>query len=112
MAKAIPRALLIHSAVKRTGEKSVDRDGIESWPGSIDLTRIRVEPTNKLALDKDNRQVQLALLVFYDCQNSLPAGTSFTVGDAISYSGTEYTVVTVEPIFDATKLHHWELGLI
>lgn len=110
MMPPIPRRLLIHSAVYRH-TPSRDDWGKVTWGGSVSLTYVRVEPSHALRITKDNREVRLSALLFYDCRNSLPAGLRFEVGCAVSFGGTDYTVVAEDPLYDGEKLHHLEVGL-
>lgn len=111
MVQAIPRQILIHSA---THSYTPHRDGWgnETFAGSNALQHVRFEPSSKLIVTKDNRQVQLAATMYYDCKNSSPQGVVFTVGDQIIQTGGKtYSVEVSDPIYDEAGLHHWELGL-
>lgn len=109
----IPKALLPHSATHEYGVKVKDEWQNVTWPNSQTLSRIRFEPTSKLIKTKDNREVQLSALMFFDCRNSFPADAMFAIGDQIvQTNGAKYEVVGgITPIFEASKPHHYELEL-
>lgn len=107
---AIPKNLLIHSAVLQSSAEN-------KWQSEIrktiaELKKIRVEPSSKLVTSKDNRQITLSAVLFFDCKNSSPAGISFEHGQKIIFNGNTYTIETIEKLFDDKKLHHYEMGLI
>lgn len=109
----IPRELLIHNATHKYGTPAQDDDGNYDWPNTRTLSRVRFEPSSKLVMTKDNREVQLAALMFFDCHNSTPADTTFAVGDQIQQTGgATYEVVGVEPLYDISGLHHYEVLLV
>jgi len=111
MAQAIPYQLLIHSATHNY-TPSHGNWGAETFAGTRALTYVRFEPSSKLITTKDNRQVQLAATMFYDCKNSAPSGVTFTEGDQIIQTGGRvYKVETVDNCNDEIGLHHYELGL-
>lgn len=107
---AIPKNLLIHSAVLQSSAEN-------KWQSEIretiaELKKIRIEPSSKLVTSKDNRQITLSAVLFFDLRNSRPAGISFKHGQKILFNGNTYTIETIEELFDNRKLHHYELGLI
>lgn len=107
--KPIPKSILIHSA---TLTKSVIENawGNKSGGNVTQLKNVRFEPTSKLAVTKDNKQVQLSAIMFYDIKNSTPA-VSFSVDDNISFDNSNYTITTIDKLYDRAKLHHLEIGL-
>ena len=111
MARPIPRALLIHSATHKYGTLADDGWGNMTHPSSQSLEFVRFEPSSKLVMTKDNNEVQLSAVMFFDCINSVPAGATFAVGDQIVFGDRTYHVETVDTLYDRT-LHHYELGLI
>lgn len=109
--KPIPKSLLIHSAEL----KAVSTDN--SWQDEetktiANLKYVRIEPSSKLITAKDNRQVTLTVTLLFDCRNSRPADVKFKQGQKIIWNGIEHTIETIEPLYDGSKLHHYELGLI
>lgn len=114
--KPMPKALLIHSA------KLLEVSTENTWQSEetteiatleiATLKNIRIEPLSKLVTAKDNTQVTLTAVLFYDCKNSRPSGVSFKQGQKIIFNSIEYIVETIEPLYDGQKLHHYELGLI
>ena len=75
------------------------------------LTHIRIEPATKLVTDKQNRQITISATLFYDCRNSRPLDVQFAQGQKLQSGGIEYTVETIEMLYDEGKLHHLEVGL-
>ena len=76
------------------------------------LERVRLEPTSKVIRDKNNAEIQLATVMFYDCKNSSPKELSFKTDEIIVFNGQRHQIKTIEPLYDEKKLHHYELGLI
>ena len=109
--RSIPKKLLIHDAVHAVSTDS-DRWGTEILVNRQKIDHIRIEPTEKIIRDKNNAEVQLAATLFYDCRNSRPKGMAFAVDDIILVNEEMYKVQVCEPIYDAKKLHHLELGLL
>ena len=50
--------------------------------------------------------------MIYDCTHSRPQGITFMPQQKIVHRNTEYTIETVEHLYDDSKLHHIELGLV
>ncbi len=109
--RSIPKCLLIHEAVHAESTDS-DRWGSETLVKRQKMDNIRIEPTEKVIRDKNNAEVQLAAILFYDCRNSRPKGMEFKADDIILVNKEMYKVQVCEPLYDAKKLHHWELGLV
>ncbi len=109
MVKPIPRRLLIHTAT--LSDVTLSAFQSESLRTVAVLQHVRIETSEKLVITKDNRQISLAATLFFDCRNSRPASVQFTVGQRITFSGAVYRIETVEPVYDDTRLHHYELGL-
>ena len=108
--KPIPKSLLIHSAALRdVGEDEWQNEKVQS---STALMWVRIEPMSKLVTSSNNRTVTLSAALFYDCRNSRPAGVEFKQGQRLIFGGREYTVETVEELYDHGKLHHLEVGLV
>lgn len=107
----IPKALLIHGADLQavTGK---DAWGNETLSNPVGLKYVRFEPSTKYVKDKQNNEIQLAAVMFYDCRNSRPKGQIFTDGQIVTFNGEGYRVKLVEPLYDGRRLHHYELGLI
>lgn len=109
--RTIPKNLLIHSAV--LSEVSTDNTWQEEEKTVVaELSKIRIDTTSELVTTKDNRQVTLSAVLFYDCRNSRPKNLTFKQGQSVLWNDTEYVIETVEPLYDGRKLHHYELGLI
>jgi hypothetical protein len=107
--RPIPKRLLIHSAVLKSPT------GTDAWQdrtwNETPLRFVRLDPSEKVVMTKDNTEVQLTSTLFYDCKNSDPPGIRFSHGQKIKWNGREYTVETAEEMYDERRLHHWEVGL-
>ena len=108
--KPIPKNLLIHHA--KLMAVTMDEWQSETLSTVADLKHIRIEPSSKLVTDKQNRQITLSAVLFYDLRNSTPKNVEVSLGQKIVFGGKEYTVEMIEPIYDDKKLHHYELGLV
>lgn len=108
---AIPKSLLIHQAIFHR-KISEGRWGKEQTDEGQTLLNIRIEPSSKIVRDKNNAEVKLSALMFYDCKNSKPKGIAFEKDDIIIFQGLKHKIEIVEPLYDEKKLHHYELGLI
>lgn len=108
--KPIPRKLLIHTV---THGYSLTKTtwGVESG-SSRTISRVRIEPSDKIIKSKDNTEQQLNAVLFYDCLNSSPNGVTFARDDTITFGGEVYRVEQVTPLYDESTLHHYELGLV
>jgi hypothetical protein len=106
--------MLIHSAKHRYGAKTQNDAGQWTHASNQTLTRVRFEPSTKLVKTKDNNEVQLSAVMFFDCRNSGPADTTFMLGDEIErVDGSTYEIVGgTEPIFDGNRAHHFEVELL
>lgn len=106
----IPRHLLIHTAILQNPSTP------DAWQyityQSRPLSYVRIDPTSKVVRSKDNTEIQLSSVLLYDCHNSRPCGIHFYVGQRITWQGNDYTVQTIEPMYDGKRLHHWEVGLV
>lgn len=107
---AIPKNLLIHSAVLQSVTE--DKWQSETTENIAKLKKIRIDPSSKLVTSKDNRQITLSAVLFFDLRNSRPMNILFEHGQKILFGGNTYTIETIEKLYDDKKLHHYELGLI
>lgn len=108
--KPIPKRLLVHTVI--LGKLAKDRWGEETVTDEQELSCVRMEPSSKVARDKNNAEIQLAATLFYDCRNSQPRGVEFVEDEIVTFNGQKHKIQTVEPLYDEKKLHHYELGLI
>lgn len=109
--RPIPKSLLIHTVMMyKKGEE--DRWGKGNPDYGTELTYVRMEPSGRIVRDKNNAEIQLAAVLFYDCKNSSPRDVEFCVDDIIVFNGMKHKVETVDPLYDNSGLHHYELGLI
>ena len=103
--KPISKKLLIHT-VTLYKKISTDKWGSEKLDTGQTLSNIRIEPSKQIIRDKNNAEVQLAATLFYDCRNSRPSDVS------IDFNGQKHQIKTVEPLYDNSKLHHYEIGMV
>lgn len=90
------------------------------YASPLTIKYVRMEPSQKIVLTKENSQVQLASVLFYDCQDSPatdadgdPASVTFTNLDVVVFGGRNYTVLSVDTLYDKTNApHHLEVNLI
>lgn len=108
--RPIPRTLLIHTvrAIKRA---KADIWGSTEAESSRTIENVRVEPASSMRISRDNQQIQLSALLFYDCRNSVPADYKFSHGEEIEFDGNAYHVVNIDKCYDGRRLHHIEVGL-
>jgi len=106
----IPRQLLIHSA--ELYNVTTDRWQEETATLVASLSYVRIEPSSKVVLSKDNKEQRLSATLFYDCISSSPRNIAFTEGQKIDAFQKTYHVVSVDMLYDKLKLHHLEVGLV
>ena len=107
--RAIPKKLLIHSAIHKYNPQD-DGYGNKTY-ASVSLAYVRIEPSSAIVVGKDNIEHKLTSTLFFDCENSTPAGHSFDEQELIDFNGDTYTIVSIDKLYDNSRLHHWELGL-
>lgn len=107
---AIPKSMLPHSC---TLETPLDEDeyGKVSYSEPVTLKNVRIDPSSSISTDKQNRELRLSAVLIYDCRNS--SGTDgFEEEQRITFEGREYTVHSIDKLYDRRKLHHYEVGLV
>lgn len=110
--KPIPKKLLIHSA--DVYEETKDGKG---WDGTElkqigTLSTIRIEPSSKIVRDKNNLEIQLAATLFFDCKHSRNTSGKLEEDLIIDFQGLKHRIVSIEPLYDERKLHHYEIGMV
>lgn len=109
--RQIPKRLLIHSA--DFYKKPVkDRWGKEEDHEKTPLSFVRIEPSSTITRDKNNQEIKLSAVLFYDCKNSLPKGLKIAEDDVIVFNGQKLKAVSVDHCYDDRRLHHYEIGLV
>lgn len=108
--KPIPKHLLIHSA------RAIKQENADRWNNKTDKTvaqleNVRIEPSSTLTVTKDNRQIKLSAVLFFDCMHSKPADFDFSDTDIIEALGGRYEIISVDKLYDDKKLHHYEVSL-
>ena len=127
MLKSIPSRMLKDSVVLKV-PTSVDRWGHEVFE-EYAINNVHLQTDNKTTLSINNTEVTLVGVLFIDGRKSLPkydieslqlqAQNSGSVMRAVvtNYTGQvvgDYRVLVVDGLPDvpATRVHHWELGLV
>lgn len=107
---AIPKSMLPHSCTLETpiGE---DDYGKVSYSEPVKLKNVRIDPSSSVSADKQNREQRLSAVLIYDCRNSSGAN-GFEEEQKIIFEGKEYTIHSIDKLYDRRKLHHYEVGLI
>lgn len=108
--KPIPKRILIHTAQISTPEAQDTWQAV-TYSDPITLKHIRIEPCHKLVMESDNTQRQQTATMFFDAVHSAPADFTFAEGQRVAALGRTYQVLTIEPLYDEHKLHHYEVGL-
>ena len=108
--RPIPFRLLIHGATLKhpTGTDAFQKRTYAETA----LRRVRFEPATRISKTKDNTEKTFGTVLYFDCARSLPRGTEFAPGDRVVFDGTEYEVGGVERLYDSSRLHHFEIGLM
>jgi len=101
--------MLIHAATLQT----VGKDAWQTVTATTvaNLTQIRIDPSSKQIIAPDGTTKQLTATLFYDVRNSKPVGTTFALGQLVVFGSSTYLVESIEPLYEARKLHHYEVGL-
>lgn len=107
--RPLPRSLLIHSATLQA--YTTDAWQAKTLSTVANLTQIRIDPSSKQVIAADGTTKQLTATLFYDTRNSLPKVVSFALGQLVVFGGNTYRVESIAPLYEARKLHHYEVGL-
>lgn len=106
--RPIPLKLLCHTAILHT--VTTDKWGVATT-FDVGLNRIRVIPSSEVITDKQNNQVKLSAVLFYDCFSSVPNNIDWSNYDKLSYSGNTYDIISIKAFTAANRKHHIEVGL-
>lgn len=109
--RAIPKSLLIHT-VTRVKTAPADFWENEEITDREEITFVRIEPSRRIIRDKNNAELQLSAVLFYDCRNSRPRGVTFSEDEIIIFNGQKHQIREVEPLYDGKRLHHYEIGVV
>lgn len=109
--RQIPKSLLPHT-ITLYKKNEEDRWGKMTLDAGKKVRFVRLEPSTQIIRNKDNVEIQLSAILFYDCKNSNPANITFSAEDIIVFNGVRHQIKVVEPLYDKKRLHHYELGLI
>lgn len=118
MLRPIPARILRSSAVVKVC------NGVDFYQNQTydeySIDHVHIQPTDRIVKTKDNTDHQLTSILFVDAKYSTPIAWQSLLESAhlkggdmrVIIHGTEYTVVSVDTLFDDTdRLHHWEVGL-
>lgn len=120
MLKPIPSKILTHSGLLKV-PTGTDRYGEPNY-AEYNLTRINIQASNAVIKSKDNKEVVLRSILFFDIRNSRPLGLDLVTlkNQADSHNSqikilcgsNTYTVESVDSLTDDRgKLHHYQIGL-
>lgn len=100
---------------------------VDAWQNPVfqlvPLERVVMQPVNETRRTKDNTEVLLRGLMFFDARRSTPTAYDFVAAQKVSeaaghqmrleFNGDLYTVQTIETLYDDEGFyHHAEIGLI
>lgn len=105
----IPKSFLIHKAHLIDSQSDGWND--EKITKTL-LENVRVDYSRVRKLSKESDSTQLIGTLFYDMYHSIPKNIEFKKGQQIEFNGVNYTINSIDYLWDKTKLHHIELGLI
>ena len=108
MMRPIPRKLLIHTADVVT--ETTDRWGEVTGTNTVTMSLVRIEPSSSITIDKQNSQIKVDAVMYYDCRLSQPADFKFVLGAKVVFEGTDYRIATIKR-FNTNIPHHYEIGL-
>lgn len=110
MSRPISKRLLVHSATLKK-PAGLDRDRNVTYT-STELSNIRIAITKQTILTDIGATKADTMTMFFDAENSTPAGTEIDEKDLIVWQGKSYTVKSVTPCYaDTASVHHWEVSL-
>lgn len=109
MIRAMPMQILIHTVEYKeyVGEGRYGKE----YKDGVTLDNVLVQPVSSLGKTTLVDVERFNSLMFFDCSNSTPSGTTFTKGSLITFGGEEMEIEEVVPVY-AFDLHHYELGLV
>lgn len=121
MLRSIPSKILKHTVTLNicTGVDRYQKPTSEQQ----EIRHCVMQPTNETRRTTSNTEVVLRGLMFADAKRTLPVGYDFEAAKkaseaagyplTLTFNGQEFTVETVETLYDDEGLlHHYELGLI
>lgn len=120
MLKPIPRKILTHKGVLQV-PIGVDRYNEPTY-AEHQLNRVNLQPTNTLIKTKDNKEVVLRSMLFFDVRNSQPLGLDLNglknqadgnnAQMKFTFGANTFTVESVDSVCDDEgNTHHYEIGL-
>lgn len=109
--RPIPKKLLVHDVMLHKVIED-DRWGTSHLDDGVHLEKVKMEPTTQIVRDKNNAEIQLAAVLFFDCTNSRPKDTAFQTDDIVIFNGERFSVETIETLYADECPHHYEVGLI
>lgn len=120
MLRTIPRKILKNTVTLKV-PSAVNKYGEQTYT-SYQLEKVHIQPTHLITKSKDDKQVRLNAVLFYDNRVSSPfvdfmtqqaSADSLNAQMKIEQGSLVYTVETIDYVpDDEGQLHHIELGLI
>lgn len=111
MSKAIPVRLLPHSATLESYLGTVN--SLPNYSPPVTLLHVRFEPVKQNAMTSLGDMKNDRFLLYFDCVNSLPAGTAIAIKDRITFNGVALSARKVTPLYgDSAAVHHFEVNCV
>lgn len=111
MSNPIPRRLLIHSGSLAPYTGTVN--SVKTYGTVATLSFVRFEPVKQNAMTSLGDMKNDRFVMFFDCQNSLPAGTVPAINDKITFGAIILSVRKVTPCYGNTPaVHHYEVSCV
>jgi len=111
MSNPIPRRLLVHSGTLAPYAGTVN--SIKTYGTAVALSFVRFEPVKQNAMTSLGEMKSDRFIMFFDCKNSLPAGTVPAIGDKITFGALVLFARKVTPCYgSAAAVHHFEVSCV
>lgn len=111
MSRPISRSLLVHGATLAPYTGTVN--SVKQYGTAVTLTHVRMQPVKQTAMTSLGDMKNDKFLMFFDCKNSAPSGTTFKTLDKITFGGQVLAARMVTPCYgDSPDVHHYEVSLV
>lgn len=90
----------------------MDTHNKETFAAGVTLQFVRFEPTKQTAITSLGEGKDDKMMMFFDCKNSLPVGTTFSQLDKIVFGDFTLRVRLNDFLYgDDAAVHHYEVSL-